>query len=102
MEHLCPGTPPERSRPGGPWRWGGEGTTRFSLSAPQKAKFTFLRCAILLKWEFRKELFSKLAWGHGLGAENYVFTYMVRRRQGGGVGRVQSGSCRNGLAPSTL
>ncbi|ELK11684.1 HEAT repeat-containing protein 7A [Pteropus alecto] len=42
-----------------------------------KAKFTFLRCAILLKWEFRKELFSKLAWGHGLGAENDIFIYMV-------------------------
>lgn len=44
----------------------------------QKTKFTFLRCAIFLKWEFRKELFSKLAWGRGLGAENDVFVYMVR------------------------
>ncbi|XP_060275933.1 maestro heat-like repeat family member 5 isoform X3 [Ovis aries] len=42
-----------------------------------KTKLTFLRCAILLKWEFRKELFSKLAWGHGPGAENDVFIYMV-------------------------
>ncbi|XP_069456942.1 maestro heat-like repeat family member 5 isoform X4 [Ovis canadensis] len=41
-----------------------------------KTKLTFLRCAILLKWEFRKELFSKLAWGHGPGAENDVFIYM--------------------------
>ncbi|XP_059251232.1 maestro heat-like repeat family member 5 isoform X5 [Mustela nigripes] len=38
-------------------------------------KLTFLRCAILLKWEFRKELFGKLAWGHGLGAENDIFIY---------------------------
>lgn len=44
----------------------------------QKAKFTFLRCAILLKWEFRKELFGKLAWGQGLGAANDIFVYMVR------------------------
>ncbi|XP_043339713.1 maestro heat-like repeat family member 5 isoform X3 [Cervus elaphus] len=42
-----------------------------------KAKLTFLRCAILLKWEFRKELFRKLAWGHGPGAENDIFIYMV-------------------------
>lgn len=44
----------------------------------QKAKSTFLRCAILLKWEFRRELFGKLAWGQGLGAENDIFVYMVR------------------------
>lgn len=44
----------------------------------QKCKSTFLRCAVLLKWEFRKELFGKLAWGHGLGAENDVFVYVVR------------------------
>lgn len=69
-----------------------------SLSAVQKAKFTFLRCAILLKWEFRKELFNKLVWGRGLGAENDIFICMVRCWQGGGVGRVQPGSCRNGLA----
>ncbi|KAM5212205.1 maestro heat-like repeat family member 5 [Hipposideros larvatus] len=42
-----------------------------------KTKFTFLRCAILLKWEFRKELFSRLAWGHGVGAESDIFMYMV-------------------------
>lgn len=48
----------------------------------QKTKFTFLRCAILLKWEFRKELFSKLAWGQGLGAEYDIFICMVR----GGAG----------------
>ncbi|XP_043736017.1 maestro heat-like repeat family member 5 isoform X2 [Cervus elaphus] len=46
-------------------------------SCPEKAKLTFLRCAILLKWEFRKELFRKLAWGHGPGAENDIFIYMV-------------------------
>ncbi|XP_070487287.1 maestro heat-like repeat family member 5 isoform X5 [Equus przewalskii] len=49
-------------------------------SCPQvvtKTKFTFLRCAILLKWEFRKELFGKLAWGSGLGAENDIFIYMA-------------------------
>ncbi|XP_062935354.1 maestro heat-like repeat family member 5 [Cynocephalus volans] len=48
----------------------------------KKTKFTFLRCAILLRWEFRKELFSKLAWGHGLGAENDVFVYMVESNFG--------------------
>uniref|UniRef100_A0A671F851 Uncharacterized protein n=1 Tax=Rhinolophus ferrumequinum TaxID=59479 RepID=A0A671F851_RHIFE len=42
-----------------------------------KTKFTFLRCAILLGWEFRKELFSKLAWGCGQSAENDIFVYMV-------------------------
>uniref|UniRef100_A0A8D2JRA3 Maestro heat-like repeat family member 5 n=1 Tax=Sciurus vulgaris TaxID=55149 RepID=A0A8D2JRA3_SCIVU len=47
-----------------------------------KTKFTFLRCAILLKWEFQKELFSKLAWGRGLGAENDVFIYMVESNFG--------------------
>ncbi|XP_040350511.1 maestro heat-like repeat family member 5 isoform X2 [Herpailurus yagouaroundi] len=40
-----------------------------------KTKLTFLRCAILLKWEFRKELFGKLAWDRGLSAENDVFIY---------------------------
>ncbi|XP_036063470.1 maestro heat-like repeat family member 5 [Onychomys torridus] len=47
-----------------------------------KAKFTFLRCAILLKWEFRKELFSKLAWGQGLGAANDIFIYMIESNYG--------------------
>ena len=47
---------------------------------PQKTKLTFLRCAVLLKWEFRKELFGKLAWGRGLSAENDVFIYTVRCR----------------------
>ncbi|ERE86182.1 HEAT repeat-containing protein 8 [Cricetulus griseus] len=47
-----------------------------------KAKFTFLRCAILLKWEFRKELFGKLAWGQGLGAANDIFVYMIESNLG--------------------
>ncbi|XP_020944449.1 maestro heat-like repeat family member 5 isoform X3 [Sus scrofa] len=47
-----------------------------------KTKFTFLRCALLLKWEFRKELFGKLAWGRGLGAENDIFIYMVESNFG--------------------
>ncbi|XP_031201885.1 maestro heat-like repeat family member 5 isoform X2 [Mastomys coucha] len=47
-----------------------------------KAKFTFLRCAILLKWEFGKELFSKLAWGQGLGAANDIFVYMLESNVG--------------------
>nr|XP_019567741.1 PREDICTED: maestro heat-like repeat family member 5 [Rhinolophus sinicus] len=51
----------------------------------RKTKSTFLRCAILLKWQFRKELFSKLAWGHGQSAENDIFVYM-----GGGVVSQQS------------
>ncbi|XP_054547910.1 maestro heat-like repeat family member 5 isoform X2 [Talpa occidentalis] len=42
-----------------------------------RAKSTFLRCAILLRWEFRKELFGKLAWGQGPSAENSVFIYMM-------------------------
>lgn len=32
----------------------------------------------MLRWEFRKELFGKLAWGQGLGAANDIFVYMVR------------------------
>ncbi|XP_040592412.1 maestro heat-like repeat family member 5 isoform X3 [Mesocricetus auratus] len=47
-----------------------------------KAKLTFLRCAILLKWEFQKELFSKLAWGQGLGAANDIFVYMIESNFG--------------------
>ncbi|XP_051016484.1 maestro heat-like repeat family member 5 [Acomys russatus] len=47
-----------------------------------KAKFTLLRCAILLKWEFRKELFGKLAWGQGLGAENDIFVYLIESNIG--------------------
>nr|XP_060467420.1 maestro heat-like repeat family member 5 isoform X1 [Panthera onca] len=47
-----------------------------------KTKLTFLRCAILLKWEFRKELFEKLAWGRGLSAENDVFIYTVESNLG--------------------
>nr|XP_031546286.1 maestro heat-like repeat family member 5 isoform X1 [Vicugna pacos] len=47
-----------------------------------KTKLTFLRCAILLKWEFRKELFGKLAWGRGLGAENDILIYMVESNFG--------------------
>ncbi|XP_058555251.1 maestro heat-like repeat family member 5 [Neofelis nebulosa] len=47
-----------------------------------KTKLTFLRCAILLKWEFRKELFGKLAWGRGLSAENDVFIYTVESNLG--------------------
>ncbi|XP_039088881.1 maestro heat-like repeat family member 5 isoform X3 [Hyaena hyaena] len=43
-----------------------------------KTKLTFLRCAVLLKWEFRKELFGKLAWGRGLGAENNIFIYVTQ------------------------
>ncbi|XP_012578337.1 PREDICTED: activity-regulated cytoskeleton-associated protein [Condylura cristata] len=43
-----------------------------------RAKATFLRCAILLRWEFQKELFSKLAWGQGPSAENSVFIYMAQ------------------------
>ncbi|KAG8515448.1 Maestro heat-like repeat family member 5 [Galemys pyrenaicus] len=42
-----------------------------------RARSTFLRCAILLRWEFCKELFGKLAWGRGPGAENSVFIYMM-------------------------
>ncbi|XP_032323437.1 maestro heat-like repeat family member 5 [Camelus ferus] len=47
-----------------------------------KAKLTFLRCAVLLRWEFRKELFGKLAWGRGLGAENDILIYMVESNFG--------------------
>ena len=60
---------------------------------PQKTKFTFLRCAILLNWEFRKPLFSKLAWGRGLGAESDIFMCMVggRRPPRGGAGSLSNG-----------
>ncbi|XP_010637571.1 maestro heat-like repeat family member 5 [Fukomys damarensis] len=47
-----------------------------------RTKFTFFRCAILLKWEFQKELFSKLTWGQGLGAEYNIFMYMVESNFG--------------------
>ncbi|XP_013375541.1 PREDICTED: maestro heat-like repeat family member 5 isoform X2 [Chinchilla lanigera] len=47
-----------------------------------RTKFTFFRCAILLKWEFRKELFSKLAWGQGLSAEYDIFVFMVESNFG--------------------
>ncbi|CAO2602058.1 Maestro heat-like repeat family member 5 [Lemmus lemmus] len=47
-----------------------------------KAKYTFLRCTILLKWEFRKELFGKLAWGQGPGAENDIFVYLIESNFG--------------------
>ncbi|XP_004618737.2 maestro heat-like repeat family member 5 [Sorex araneus] len=47
-----------------------------------KTKFTFLRCATLLKWQFQKELFSRLAWGQGLGAETDIFTYTVESNFG--------------------
>nr|XP_012638090.1 maestro heat-like repeat family member 5 [Microcebus murinus] len=47
-----------------------------------KTKFTFLRCAILLRWEFQKELFGKLAWGHGLSAENDIFIFTVESNFG--------------------
>ncbi|KAM7317160.1 hypothetical protein ACRRTK_023462 [Alexandromys fortis] len=47
-----------------------------------KAKYTFLRCAIFLKWEFQKELFGKLAWGQGPGAENEIFVYMIESNFG--------------------
>lgn len=88
------------------------GSLSLSLSShPQKTKSTFLRCAILLKWQFRKELFSKLAWGHGQSAENDIFVYMVRCRrlpkQGqGGQGR-GDGLCavrvlQESAHPSTL
>ncbi|XP_077606110.1 maestro heat-like repeat family member 5 isoform X2 [Crocuta crocuta] len=50
--------------------------------AVRKTKLTFLRCAVLLKWEFRKELFGKLAWGRGLGAENDIFIYVVESNFG--------------------
>ncbi|XP_037658554.1 maestro heat-like repeat family member 5 [Choloepus didactylus] len=53
-----------------------------SPAVAQNTKFTFLRCAILLKWEFRKELFSKLTWGQGLGAENDIFIHMVESNFG--------------------
>ncbi|XP_077022760.1 maestro heat-like repeat family member 5 isoform X2 [Tamandua tetradactyla] len=48
----------------------------------KNTKLTFLRCAILLKWEFRKQLFNKLAWGQGLGAEYDIFIYMVESNFG--------------------
>lgn len=73
---------------------------------PQKAKFTFLRCAIFLNWEFRKQLFSKLAWGHGLGAESDIFMCMVRGqrppRGGAGCGMVDAGGAQSGSSGSRL
>uniref|UniRef100_A0A8C3WJ20 Maestro heat-like repeat family member 5 n=1 Tax=Catagonus wagneri TaxID=51154 RepID=A0A8C3WJ20_9CETA len=51
-------------------------------SCPDVVMYTFLRRALLLEWEFRKELFGKLAWGRGLGAENDIFIYMVESNPG--------------------
>ncbi|XP_068937221.1 maestro heat-like repeat family member 5 [Petaurus breviceps papuanus] len=47
-----------------------------------KTKSTFMRLAILFNWDFRKELFSTLAWREGLGAENDIFLYMVESNFG--------------------
>uniref|UniRef100_H0VXR0 Maestro heat like repeat family member 5 (gene/pseudogene) n=1 Tax=Cavia porcellus TaxID=10141 RepID=H0VXR0_CAVPO len=43
---------------------------------------TFFRCTILLNWEFRKELFSKLAWGRGVEVEYDIFTIMMESNSG--------------------
>lgn len=70
-----------------------------SPAAAQHTKLTFLRCAILLKWEFRKELFGKLAWGHGLGAENDIFIYTVRRQRPPGHGARRPGRRMGAVYP---
>nr|XP_013011532.2 maestro heat-like repeat family member 5 [Cavia porcellus] len=47
-----------------------------------RTKITFFRCTILLNWEFRKELFSKLAWGRGVEVEYDIFTIMMESNSG--------------------
>ncbi|XP_038616416.1 maestro heat-like repeat family member 5 isoform X2 [Tachyglossus aculeatus] len=53
-----------------------------NLEVVKITKSTFMRCAILLKWEFGKELFSQLAWGHGLSAQRAVFLYLMENNSG--------------------
>lgn len=58
--------------------------------SPQQAKFTFYRCAVLLRWQPRHTLFCSLAWETSLSARHFLWTCLVRDQ---GVGS-SSGSLR--------
>ncbi|XP_021039951.1 maestro heat-like repeat family member 5 isoform X1 [Mus caroli] len=46
-----------------------------------QAKFTFYRCAVLLRWQPRHTLFCTLAWETGLSARHFLWTFLMTRSQ---------------------
>ncbi|XP_017750668.1 PREDICTED: maestro heat-like repeat family member 5 isoform X12 [Rhinopithecus bieti] len=46
-----------------------------------QAKFTFYRCAVLLRWRLRHTLFCTLAWERGLSARHFLWTCLMTRSQ---------------------
>ncbi|XP_076767598.1 maestro heat-like repeat family member 5 isoform X4 [Arvicanthis niloticus] len=45
------------------------------------AKFTFYRCAVLLRWQPRYTLFCTLAWETGLSARHFLWTCLMNHSQ---------------------
>ncbi|XP_063120708.1 maestro heat-like repeat family member 5 isoform X9 [Rattus norvegicus] len=45
------------------------------------AKFTFYRCAVLLRWQPRHTLFCTLAWENGLSARHFLWTCLMTHSQ---------------------
>nr|XP_048313369.1 maestro heat-like repeat family member 5 isoform X2 [Myodes glareolus] len=46
-----------------------------------QAKFTFYRCAVLLRWQPRHTLFCTLAWESGLSARHFLWTCLMTHSQ---------------------
>ncbi|XP_031201690.1 maestro heat-like repeat family member 5 isoform X3 [Mastomys coucha] len=46
-----------------------------------QAKFTFYRCAVLLRWQPRHTLFCTLAWETGLSARHFLWTCLMTHSQ---------------------
>ncbi|XP_069321694.1 maestro heat-like repeat family member 5 [Eulemur rufifrons] len=46
-----------------------------------QAKFTFYRCAVLLRWRLRHTLFCTLAWERGLSARHFLWTCLMTHSQ---------------------
>ncbi|XP_060246489.1 maestro heat-like repeat family member 5 [Meriones unguiculatus] len=46
-----------------------------------QAKFTFYRCAVLLRWQPRHTLFCSLAWETGLSARHFLWTCLMTQSQ---------------------
>ncbi|XP_038936170.1 maestro heat-like repeat family member 5 isoform X20 [Rattus norvegicus] len=46
-----------------------------------QAKFTFYRCAVLLRWQPRHTLFCTLAWENGLSARHFLWTCLMTHSQ---------------------
>ncbi|XP_006830913.1 PREDICTED: maestro heat-like repeat family member 5 [Chrysochloris asiatica] len=46
-----------------------------------QAKFTFYRCAVLLRWRLRHTLFCTLAWERGLSARNFLWSCLMTQSQ---------------------